>query len=132
MSEFEDKLDPMADKVAADMNDGRNEGRPRGRRRKKVSFLTLNKIESIDYRDTALLQRFLTERGKIMASRQTGNTAKQQRMVAQAVKKAREMALIPFVVIETSDSGPRRRANFGGEGREGRDRGERAPRDDQD
>lgn len=108
--EREDLMDSMGDKGPVDMNDGRNEAR-RSRRRRKVSYLTLNKIDSVDYRDIATLQRFLTERGKIVPSRQTGNTAKQQRMIAQAVKKAREMALIPFVVIETSDSGPRRRAS---------------------
>lgn len=103
--ELKENFDPLADKIAAD-TDGRERGkRPR---RKKVSFLTLNKVESIDYRDVPTLQKFLSDRGKMLASRQTGNTAKQQRMVAQAVKKAREMALIPFVVRDTTDTGPRR------------------------
>lgn len=117
--EIKEVNDPLADKVAADMSDGRGErGRPR--RRKKVSFLTLNKVDSIDYRDITTLERFLTnDRGKILPSRQTGNTAKQQRMVAHAVKKAREMALIPFVKRDAVDTGPRQRApRERGEGKE--------------
>ncbi|MCG9894505.1 MAG: 30S ribosomal protein S18 [Fimbriimonadaceae bacterium] len=83
--------------------DGRNEGRPRSRKRRRTSILTLNKIEYVDYKDIELLRSFLTDRGKIMPSRQTGCTAKQQRMVAKAVKMAREMALLPFVVTDQND-----------------------------
>ena len=74
--------------------------RARGKRRRKVSFLTLNKIESVDYKDIPVLRRFINERGKMLASRQTGNTAKQQRMIARAIRRARELALLPFVVQE--------------------------------
>ncbi|MBS1723501.1 MAG: 30S ribosomal protein S18 [Armatimonadetes bacterium] len=91
----------MSEKVAAD--DGRGEGGKKKRQRRKVSYLTVNKIDSVDYKDVAILRRFLTERGKILPSRQTGNTAKQQRMVARAIKRAREMALLPFVVTDTTD-----------------------------
>ncbi|HLO99967.1 MAG TPA: 30S ribosomal protein S18, partial [Fimbriimonas sp.] len=72
----------------------------RARRKKRVSILTLNKIEVVDYKDTALLRKFINDRGKMLSSRQTGTTAKQQRQVAIAVKRAREMALLPFVVTE--------------------------------
>ncbi len=110
MSEFDqESFDGAADKMAADMTDGRSEGRAKPRRRRKVSFLTLNKIDYVDYKDIATLQKFVSERGKILSSRQTGNTAKQQRMISNAIKSAREMALLPFVVRETVDSGPRRR-----------------------
>ena len=110
MSDEMDMMDGAAEKAAVDASDGRSgEGRGRSRRRRKVSFLTINKVETVDYKDTAVLQRFLTDRGKIMPSRQTGNTAKQQRMITRAIKRAREMALLPFVVRDLNDSGPRRR-----------------------
>ena len=53
--------------------------------------------EVIDYKDVRKLQRFLTERGKILPRRATGLTAKQQRMVARAIKRARQVALLPYV-----------------------------------
>jgi small subunit ribosomal protein S18 len=82
------------------------------RKRRKVSYLTLNKIERVDYKDIAILRRFTNDRGKILPSRQTGTTASQQRMIAQAIHRAREMALMPFAVSEMGsdrrESGPRR------------------------
>lgn len=99
-----DAADPAADQGGLDMSEGRpGEARARLRRRRKVSFLTANKIDVVDYKDVALLRRFLNEHGKILPSRSTGNTARQQRMVAQAVKRAREMALLPFVVVDLKD-----------------------------
>lgn len=78
------------------------EGRPKGRKRRKVSYLTINKIYSVDYKEVNVLRRFINERGKMVPSRQTGNTAKQQRMIARAIRRARELALLPFVVTDTS------------------------------
>ncbi len=101
-------VDPAAEKAAADNADARGEGRVRSRRRRKVSYLTINKIDSVDYKDTVVLRRFLTDRGKILPSRQTGNTAKQQRMIARAIKRAREMALLAFVVRDLVDDPVRR------------------------
>ena len=75
----------------------------RRRGRTRVSYLTINKIYKVDYKDIDLLKRFITERGKILPRRQTGNTAKQQRTVARAIKRAREMALLPFVAIDASN-----------------------------
>lgn len=101
-----DMMDGASEKAAVDMADGRGgEGRGgRKGRRRKVSYLTLNKIDSVDYKDVNVLRRYLSaDRGKILASRQTGNTAKQQRMIAQAIKRAREMALLPFVLSEPGD-----------------------------
>lgn len=72
----------------------------KGRKRRKVSYLTINKIDQVDYKDVAILRRFINDRGKILPARQTGNTAKQQRMIARAIHRAREMALLPFVVQE--------------------------------
>lgn len=57
----------------------------------------LKKGESIDYKDVRRLQRFLTERGKILPRRATGLTARQQRMIARAIKRARQIALLPYV-----------------------------------
>lgn len=96
-------IDPAAEKAAVDMMDGRSEGRSKTRKRRKVSYLTVSKIDYVDYKDIDLLRRFLTERGKIIASRQSGNTAKQQRMITRAIKRAREMALLPFVVQDLND-----------------------------
>ncbi|TVQ86224.1 MAG: 30S ribosomal protein S18 [Deltaproteobacteria bacterium] len=53
--------------------------------------------ERVDYKDVRKLQRFLTERGKILPRRATGLTAKQQRQVANAIKRARQIALLPYV-----------------------------------
>lgn len=86
--------------------------RLRGKRRRKVSYLTVNKIDVVDYKEVNILRRFLNDRGKILPARQTGNTAKQQRMISEAIRRAREMALLPFVVTEMGpdrrEFGPRR------------------------
>jgi small subunit ribosomal protein S18 len=96
-------IDPASEKAAVDMMEGRGDGRAKSRKRRRVSLLTLSKIETVDYKDVDLLRRFLTERGKIVPSRQSGNTAKQQRMITRAIKRAREMALLPFVVADLND-----------------------------
>ena len=59
-----------------------------------------HKIESFDYKDIDTLRKFINERGKIVSRRVTGLSAKQQRMVTRAVKRARNMALLPFTRIE--------------------------------
>lgn len=63
--------------------------------RRKSSPLATGEI--VDYKDVRRLQRFLTERGKILPRRATGLTAKQQRQVANAIKRARQIALLPYV-----------------------------------
>ena len=65
--------------------------------RKKVCFFTKNKITYIDYKDVESLKRFVSANGKIIPRRVTGTSAKYQRMLATAIKRAREMALLPFV-----------------------------------
>lgn len=67
------------------------------KKRKKVCYFTQNKVENIDYKDVELLKRFITDRGKILPRRVTGTSAKWQRPLAVAIKRARHMALIPFV-----------------------------------
>ncbi len=79
------------------------EGRGKGKRRRKVSYLTINKIDKVDYKEVNILRRFLNDRGKIVPARQSGNTAKQQRMITRAIDQARELALIPFVAKDSSD-----------------------------
>ena len=64
--------------------------------KKKSNPLKTSKIDVIDYKDTALLRKFISDRGKIRARRVTGISAQQQRQVARAVKNAREMALLPY------------------------------------
>ena len=69
----------------------------RGRRpRRKVCAFCVDKIEKIDYKDAAKLRRFTTERGKILPRRISGNCAKHQRQVTIAIKRARNIALLPF------------------------------------
>lgn len=66
-------------------------------RRKKSCWFTENNVQYIDYKDEKLLRRFLTERGKIVPRRISGTSAKYQRMLTQAIKRARHMAILPFV-----------------------------------
>ena len=68
----------------------------RGRRR-KVDFLAANHIEYVDYKDVNLLSRFLSDSSKILPRRVTGTSAKNQRKVSQAIKRARFMGLLPYV-----------------------------------
>ena len=71
--------------------------RDRGRRpRRKVCSFCVDKVDHIDYKDVAKLRRFVTERGKILPRRSSGNCAKHQRQVTVAIKRARNIALLPF------------------------------------
>jgi small subunit ribosomal protein S18 len=64
--------------------------------KKKQNPLKAAKIEAVDYKDTALLRKFISDRGKIRARRVTGNCVQHQRDVATAIKHAREVALLPY------------------------------------
>jgi len=64
---------------------------------KKVCRFTQNNIKYIDYKDVKLLQRYTTEQGKIIPKRITGTSAKYQRQLSLAIKRARHMALLPYV-----------------------------------
>lgn len=64
--------------------------------KKKVCMFCQEKIPYVDYKDAALLRKFISERGKIRARRVTGNCTQHQRDVAQAIKNSREMALLPY------------------------------------
>ena len=66
-------------------------------RTKKICRFTQNNIKYIDYKDVKLLQRYVTEQGKIIPKRITGTSSKYQRQLALAIKRARHMALLPYV-----------------------------------
>ena len=87
-----------------------------GRRggKKKVSILAQEKIEYVDWKDANLLRRFMSERAKIRARRVTGNDTQQQKLVADAIKVAREMALIPYANRVTTQRSNRDRGERGG------------------
>ena len=68
----------------------------RGKRRKVCQFCA-EKCESIDYKDAAKLRRFVSERSKILPRRTTGTCAMHQRQLTEAVKRARQIALLPYV-----------------------------------
>ncbi len=70
----------------------------RNRKRKKVCQFCADKSEHIDYKDTVKLRRFLSERGKILPRRTTGNCAAHQRELTEAIKRARQVALLPYVM----------------------------------
>jgi small subunit ribosomal protein S18 len=67
------------------------------KRRKKTCYFTDNKVAKIDWKDADLLRRFVSDRGKILPRRITGTKAIYQRELAIAIKRARHMALLPFV-----------------------------------
>ncbi|MBP3890829.1 MAG: 30S ribosomal protein S18 [Solobacterium sp.] len=64
---------------------------------KKVCYFTKNNVKYIDYKDVELLKRFISPNGKITPRRVTGTKAKYQRELAVAIKRARQMALLPYV-----------------------------------
>ena len=66
-------------------------------RRKKTCWFTENKVQYIDYKDEKVLRRFISERGKIIPRRISGTSAKYQRMLVEAIKRARHMAILQFV-----------------------------------
>lgn len=72
-----------------------------GRRtKKKVCQFCTEKDTVVDYKDTALLRKFMSDRAKIRARRVTGNCPRHQREVAVAIRNAREMALLPYVTVK--------------------------------
>ncbi len=72
--------------------------RPRGRKpRRKVCQFCVEKVQHIDYKDVLKLRKFTSERGKILPRRMTGTCAKHQRQLSTAIKRARTIALMPYV-----------------------------------
>jgi small subunit ribosomal protein S18 len=88
--------------------DGDDEGAPHGRpsggrggsrgrmRRRKVCRFCLDKVDIFDFKDVKLLQNFIPERGKVLPRRISGVCATHQRMLAEAIKRARNIALLPY------------------------------------
>jgi small subunit ribosomal protein S18 len=104
----------------------RNRGKPTRRRdkkggpgsgRRKPCPYCKEKIEQADYKDTATLRKFISEKGKIRSRRITGACRRHQSQIARAVKRARELALLPYVNEGGRDDAERE----GGRGRRGRD-----------
>ena len=86
------------DKEEFQMADKAPERPQRARRtKKKVCMFCVDKVETIDYKDTAKLRRYISEKGKIVPRRISGNCAKHQRQLTAAIKRARTIALLPFV-----------------------------------
>ena len=65
--------------------------------KRKVCYFTKNNVKYIDYKDVELLKKFVSPNGKITPRRVTGTSAKYQRLLAVAIKRARQMALLPYV-----------------------------------
>jgi small subunit ribosomal protein S18 len=105
---------------------GKNKDNAR-RSKKKISILTQEKVQYVDYKDVNLLRRFMSDRAKIRARRVTGNDSQQQKEIARAIKNAREMALLPYANRVTTQRGGGRGRDRDGDGDRG-DRGDRGER----
>ena len=74
----------------------RGNGRPNRKSRKKVCAFCVDKVESIDYKDTQKLRKFTSDRAKILPRRVTGTCARHQRELTTTIKRARQVALMPY------------------------------------
>ncbi len=93
-----------------------------GRRvKKKPCALCRDKVEWVDYKDVPMLRKYMSDRGKIRSRRVTGNCAQHQRALAQAIKTARELVLLPYTQRTVTE-------RPGGRGRDRGDRGDRGER----
>jgi len=83
---------------------GKDTRKRRRRRRatpkRKVCRMCAEKMKSVDYKDISLLEQFITDRGKIVPHRISGACAKHQRQIALAIKRARNIALLPYMVLD--------------------------------
>ncbi|WP_373370319.1 30S ribosomal protein S18 [Irregularibacter muris] len=75
---------------------GKNMARPFRRPKKRVCSFCADKVDHVDYKDIRKLSKYVTERGKILPRRVSGNCAKHQRQLTIAIKRARSIALLPF------------------------------------
>ena len=85
----------MSEKNERPERDNRRGGARKGR--KKVCSFCVDKVDCIDYKDVATLKKYVSERGKILPRRITGNCAKHQRALTVAIKRARHLAMMPYV-----------------------------------
>ena len=100
-----DKFDEM-DEESSEESESLPSERPaarRGGRRRRVCPFCADKVDHVDYKDADLLRRFINEEGKIRPRRQTNVCAKHQRGLAQAIKRARHLALLPFTGQHVQD-----------------------------
>lgn len=70
------------------------------KRRKKICKFCSKKIDNIDYKEVDFLNRYLSDKGKIVPARSTGTCAKHQRKLTSAIKRARNIALLPYLIKE--------------------------------
>lgn len=98
-------------------------GGPAGAIKRRNCYFCKDKVAEIDYKNVNQLRRYISEKGKIRSRRITGACRRHQVQVAQAVKRAREMALLPYVA-----EGVEERSDRGGRGRDRGDRGDRGDR----
>ncbi len=80
-------------------------GRPRYIPKRKICFFCKDKIKTIDYKEPVKLRRYISDRGKIEPRRKSGNCAKHQRLLAMAIKRARHLALLPYVPAHIRETG---------------------------
>ena len=83
--------------MAYERNESRSGGRPMRRGRKKVCSFCVDRIKHIDYKDISRLRKYMSERAKIIPRRVTGTCAKHQRELTLAIKRARHVALLPYI-----------------------------------
>ncbi len=83
----------------------RRTGRARYIPKRKICFFCRDKVEHIDYKDVAILRPYISDRGKISPRRKTGACAKHQRALTIAIKRARHLALLPFVAAHVHKTG---------------------------
>ena len=112
----------MAREKPSQQQRSKRPGGPAGQIRRRNCFFCKEKVAEIDYKNITQLRRYVSERGKSRSRRITGACRRHQVQVAQAVKRAREMALLPYVAEGSDDSS-------GGRGGR-RDRGDRGDRGD--
>ena len=87
----------MASKKSSQSSPRRRQGPPQTGGRRKSCHFCRDKVDEVDYKNTAQLRRYISEKGKIRSRRITGACRRHQLQVAAAVKRAREMALLPYV-----------------------------------
>ena len=83
--------------MAFERNEGGRPARPMRRGRRKVCSFCVDKIDAIDYKDVPRLRKYVSERSKIIPRRVTGTCAYHQRMLTVAIKRARHVALMPYI-----------------------------------
>ncbi len=112
MAEEKSTVSTASRPTRPDSRDQRPRGRPGGGgrrffRRKKVDYFSVNKIDDINYKDVDVLKQFIGDRGKILPRRHTGLGAMHQRKLKIAIKRARNIALLPFAGGSDSLRSPR-------------------------